>query len=71
MYYWVAEETEDVNVPYGNVKGAFRLAYRTLGGPSIVWFKDGVGVVKEEYTHQGTYIHNEARLVRFIDGRRK
>lgn len=68
MYYWMVEENEDVQVPYGDIPDVFKLIYRTHGGPTIRWFKSGIGVVKEVYHHQGSLIENESVLVSFTKG---
>lgn len=68
MYYWMLEENEDVKVPYGNIPDAFKLVYRTHGGPTICWFKPGIGIVKEVYSHQGSLLEEESVLVSFTKG---
>lgn len=65
MYYWIVEGKESIEIPYGKLKDVFRLRYGTLGGPSIVWFKKGIGVVKRKYTHSGSYFESETSLERF------
>ena len=66
MYYWSAEGTEDLNLPIGKVAGAVHLIYRALGGPMQVWFKEGVGVVKTAFVHQGSYEEEESVLDEFL-----
>lgn len=66
MYYWVVEGTVDVEVPYGKVNNVVSLIYRTVGGPSHVWFRKGLGVIKTKYVHQGSYIESETVLKDFI-----
>ena len=66
MYYWSAEGTEDLNLPIGKVPGTVHLIYRALSGPMEVWFKDGIGVVKTAYVHQGSYDEEESVLDEFL-----
>lgn len=65
MYYWVVEESDSVKVPYAEIKKVHFLMYRTQGGPSMVWFKDGLGVVKNLYVHNGTYWQSSSELKAF------
>ncbi len=62
LYYWVVESRQDVTTPYGEIEDAFRLVYRTLGGPLIRWFKPGIGIVRESSSHSGTYIETDSVL---------
>ncbi len=64
-YYWVFEGREHVEVPFGLVPDTYRLIRPALTGGSQVWFKPGLGVVKETYRHQGTFIERESELVSF------
>ncbi len=66
MYYWLVEDKEAVTVPYGSVKGAFRLIERGAGGGLQVWFKYGLGVVREYFKHNGSYYEKESVLKGFI-----
>jgi hypothetical protein len=68
MYYWVVEDQQNVEVPFGLVSAAFRLVYRTVGGSATVWFKPGLGVIKETYRHFGTYLESESVLLSFAKG---
>ena len=61
-YYWVVESRQDVTTPYGEIEDAFRLVYRTLGGPHRRWFKPGIGIVRESSSHSGTYIETDSVL---------
>ena len=61
-YYWVVESRQDVTTPYGEIEDAFRLVYRTLGGPHRRWFKPGIGIVRESLWHSGTYIETDSVL---------
>ena len=61
-YYWVVESRQDVTTPYGEIEDAFRLIYRTVGGPLIRWFKPGIGIVRESSSHSGTYIETDSVL---------
>jgi hypothetical protein len=65
MYYWMLEENEDVQVPYGHISDAFKLIYRTNSGPMIRWFKPDIGIVKEVCHHQGSLYGEESVLVSF------
>jgi hypothetical protein len=62
MYYWVVEKSDSVKVPYAEIKNVYFLMYRTTGGPSMVWFKEGIGVVKTAYVHSGTYLRSSSEL---------
>jgi hypothetical protein len=64
-YYWHVTDMETVEIPYGKVKGAYHLIFRTAGGSSHVWFKDKIGVVKETYSHSGTYWEGSSLLKKF------
>jgi hypothetical protein len=68
MYYWAVQESGPVQVPYGKIEGSYFLMYRTVGGPSMVWFKDGLGVVKTEYVHSGSYWNTFSELRAFYPG---
>jgi hypothetical protein len=63
MYYWVVEATEAIEVPCGRMEETFCVIYRTLGGPSRYWFKNGLGVVKTAYRHCGSYYEFGSELV--------
>jgi hypothetical protein len=65
MYYWSCEGQEDIEVPAGKMSGVYSFIYRTIGGPSRVWFAPGIGVVKESSFHSGTYFESSSVLVRF------
>jgi hypothetical protein len=65
MYYRVVEGRETIRVPYGTVADAWRLVLRTLPDHTRVWFKDGIGEVKETYSHHGTLIEGESVLKEF------
>jgi hypothetical protein len=66
MYYWVVENnSRPVQVPYGELTGVFFLMYRTTGGPTMVWFKNGLGVVKTLSIHSGSYMDHSSELKAF------
>lgn len=65
-YYWIVQEREDVDVPYGKVRDAMKLTYTTNGGTTTVWFKEGLGFVKVGFSHGGSYIESETTLVAFV-----
>ena len=65
MYYWTNEGTEDLTLPFGKVSGAVHLAYRTNPDSTNVWFKSGIGLVKESSYHHGTRIESESQLVSY------
>jgi len=67
--YWTIEAREDVRVPYGKVKGATKLLLHENCGGSVVWFKDGLGVVKAGFIHVGSYMEEETQLVDFTAAR--
>jgi hypothetical protein len=71
MYYWDVEGKEDLIVPAGKITGVYRLAYRSLGGPTFVWFKDGIGVVKTSFVHQGTPWEESSVLKKFVPAQKK
>jgi hypothetical protein len=66
MYYWYVEEMTDVCVPLGCLQEVIPLIYRQVSGPERIWFKNGIGIVREQYTHQGTYLETEKVLKQFM-----
>jgi hypothetical protein len=64
-YYWIVNEREDVEVPYGKVRDAMKLRYTANCGTATVWFKEGLGFVKAGFIHGGSYIESETTLVDF------
>jgi len=69
IYYWIVNEREDVEVPYGKVRDAMKLSYTTNGGTATVWFKEGLGFVKAGFIHGGSYLESETKLVDFTAAR--
>lgn len=69
QYYWTIDAREDVQVPYGKVKGATKLRFCENCGGSMVWFKDGLGVIKAGFIHVGSYWEEETQLVDFTTAR--
>ncbi len=64
-YYWIVNEREDVEVPYGKVRDAMKLTYTANCGTATVWFKEGLGFVKAGFIHGGSYNECETKLVDF------
>jgi hypothetical protein len=63
--FWHVMGREDVVVPYGRVAQAAHLRYGTLGGPSEVWFTEGIGVVRETVRRQRDYLSRAVVLLSF------
>jgi hypothetical protein len=64
-YFWLVEGSEEVVVPYGRVADAVHLRYGTLGGPWEVWFKRGLGVVRETIRRNVEFLSQEVVLLNF------
>ena len=64
-YFWHVMDREEVAVPYGRVADAVHLHYGTLGGPCQVWFKRGIGVVRETVQRNLDFLSLEAVLLDF------
>jgi hypothetical protein len=56
---------EEVVVPYGRVKDAMHLHYGTLGGPSKVWFKEGIGIIRATTQRNPDFLSEEVVLLEF------
>jgi hypothetical protein len=54
---------EEVVVPYGRNKDAMQLRYGTLGGPHKVWFKEGIGIIREIYQRNLDFLTEEILLL--------
>ncbi len=65
LYFWHVMDREEVSVPYGRVADAVHLYYGTLGGPSEVWFKEGIGVVRETVQRNLDFLSQEVVLLDF------
>jgi len=63
MYYKIVEGRAEIIVPAGKFEDVWVIFYRTAGGPSIKWFKEGVGILKEYNIHSGTYWEHEKVLI--------
>ena len=63
MYYWVVESVRDADP--GPVH---ELWYRTVGGPYVHDYVNGVGIVRYWTRHQGSYWETSAELVGFEPG---
>jgi hypothetical protein len=68
-YYWMVEGREDVLVPYGKVQNAMKLMYTANCGSSMVWFKEGLGVVKAQFIHGGSFWEEQTELIDFTAAR--
>jgi hypothetical protein len=64
-YFWHVLGREEVVVPYGRIKDAVHLHYGTLGGPGEVWFKRGVGIVRETAQRREDFLNREVVLLHF------
>ena len=53
----------EVNVPGGNFNDCFIVVTTGHAGPSILWFCNGIGIVKEKYDHRGTPSGHETVLI--------
>ena len=68
-YYWMVEGREDVLVPYSKVQNAMKLMYTANCGSSMVWFKEGLGVVKAQFIHGGSFWEEQTELIDFTAAR--
>ena len=64
-YRYYVEAQEDVNVPAGNFKKCFRIAYRTVGSSEMLWVCPGIGLVAHEYHHNGSIEDYRAELISY------
>jgi hypothetical protein len=53
----------EISVPGGSFKDCFKLVTSFHSGPSMLWFCNGVGMVKKKYDHHGTPYGYEIVLV--------
>jgi hypothetical protein len=66
MYYWVVTDRKDLELPAGKIQGVSELIYRTNGGPLVVWFKEGIGIVKSSFIHSGSPWEERSVLKQFV-----
>jgi hypothetical protein len=66
FYNWnIAGPPEHLSVAYGSIEAAQLVVYPTMSGISYRWVKEGIGMVKEEYQHGGSYFGSSSELVEF------
>jgi hypothetical protein len=68
FYQWTVEAKSPVTVPAENFQDCYELAYRTLPDHEERWVCAGVGLVADEYTHNGTPEHYRIELQSFTHG---
>ena len=52
-YQWLVESQVDVTLPAGEFKDCYRILLRTMPDTTVRWVCPGVGLVAEEYHHNG------------------
>ena len=57
------EDPLEVTVPDGNFNDCFKVVTTGHAEPSILWFCNGIGIVKEKYDHRGTPSGYETDLI--------
>jgi hypothetical protein len=66
FYNWnIAGPPEEISVAYGSIENSQLVVYPTMSGISYRWIKEGIGMVKEEYQHGGSYSGSSSELVEF------
>jgi hypothetical protein len=62
MYEWVVEGLTAVSVPAGRFGNCYQMTFRTLPDHEEQWICEGLGLVADEYTHNGTPEHYRIEL---------
>jgi hypothetical protein len=62
---WMSVGSESVVTPLGTMEDAVHLVWRANNGRINRWFRDGVGYVKEQFRHGGSYYETDRILVDF------
>ena len=68
MYHWSTEGRASIETPAGTLDDCRLVVQYALGGAVRRYFRDGIGLVAEYYSHAGTFEERETRLVRFSPG---
>jgi hypothetical protein len=58
-----------LTVPAGSFEECFQITTVFLSGPSLQWFFNGVGIVRQKHDHQGTPFGYEQLLIDFWVGK--
>jgi hypothetical protein len=65
FYRWNVKAKKNVSVPAGKFHGCYELVFQTLPDHEERWICAGVGLVADEYTHNGTTNHYRIELQSF------
>ncbi|GMW00177.1 MAG: hypothetical protein AMXMBFR84_13150 [Candidatus Hydrogenedentota bacterium] len=63
LWYWIVQAVEPIETPFGQIENTYQLRYQTLGGYEARWFKQGVGFVRFENKHGGSYFESSSELI--------
>ncbi len=67
-WFWIVVGREEVTTPAGIFPDSYQLKEFFNTGPVTVWFKPGVGVIKRETSHSGSFQESETLLLNWKFG---
>ena len=69
FFYWKVGGQTSVDLPITGARPATPITWHDNTGHTVRWVREGMGVVRETYSHHGSYIESEMTLKEFHGAR--